>query len=75
MSKSREEFCRGIVSHRCCLTIILKETNFGYEIGDKVARLNHLLFMDDLKLFAKTEDQIDSLIDTVHTFSKYRNGV
>lgn len=51
------------------MTLILKETKVYYEMGDKTTRMNHLLFMDDLKLFAKTENQIDSLINTVHTFS------
>ena len=37
--------------------------------GNRQYKLNHLLFMDDLKLFAKNEDQIDSLIQTTHCFS------
>ena len=32
-------------------------------------RINHLLFMDDLKLFAKNEKEIDSLVQTVRIFS------
>ena len=32
-------------------------------------RLNHLLYMDDLKLFAKSEEQIDTIVRTVHVFS------
>ena len=32
-------------------------------------KINHLLFMDDLKLFGKSYEQIDSLVQTVHTFS------
>ena len=35
----------------------------------KEYKLNHLLFMDDLKLYSKSEEQIDSLIQTTHTFS------
>ena len=31
--------------------------------------INHLLFMDDLKLYAKTPNQLDSLIQTVRIFS------
>ena len=38
--------------------------------GDKKTRINHLLFMDDLKLFAKSNDQIDSLVNTVYTLSE-----
>lgn len=35
----------------------------------KEYKYNHL-FMDDLKLFGKNEDQIDSLVNTIHIFSK-----
>ena len=42
----------------------------SYEWGRKEFKLNHLLFMDDLKLFGKSDDQIDSLIQTVFTFSE-----
>ena len=34
--------------------------------GNKGFKLNHLLFMNDLKLFAKSKNQIDSLVQTVH---------
>ena len=43
---------------------------FHYEFGDKKIRINHLLFMYDVKLFAKSTDQIDSLVNTVYTFSE-----
>ena len=52
------------------LTMVLRKVNFHYELGDKVTKLNHLLFMDDLKLFAKSHGQIDSLVMTVQMFSK-----
>ena len=32
-------------------------------------RINHLLYMDDLKLYGKSEKQIDTLINTVRVFS------
>lgn len=31
--------------------------------------INHLSFMDDLKLFGKSYENIDLLVQTVHTFS------
>ena len=52
------------------LSLILRNVKFHYEFGDKKTRLNHLLFIDDLKLFAKSQDQIDSLVNTVHMFSE-----
>lgn len=39
-------------------------------MGDKVTRLNHLLFIDDLKLFAKSHAQSDPLSKTVQIISK-----
>ena len=31
--------------------------------------MNYLLFMDDLKLFSKNDEQIDALVRTVYVFS------
>ena len=50
------------------LTWFWRRAKSGYEWGNKGLRLNHLLFMDDLKLFSKSKNQIDSLIQTVHIF-------
>ena len=44
------------------LTLMLRKTNIFCEVRKKGERINHLLFMDDLKLFAKNVDQIDSLV-------------
>ena len=51
------------------LTHILRTANTGYEfrIGEKI---NHLLFMDDLKLYSNSEKALDSLIQKVRIFSK-----
>ena len=51
------------------LTLILRKVTACYEWGDKEFKVNHLLFMDDLKLFAKNRNQMDSLVKTVHVFS------
>ena len=37
--------------------------------GGHELKINHLLFMDDLKHFGKSYEKVDSLIQTVHTFS------
>ncbi|XP_069983749.1 uncharacterized protein [Penaeus vannamei] len=52
------------------LTLLLRKINIFYEVKKKGERINHLLFMDDLKLFAKDNDQIDSLVNTVRIFSE-----
>ena len=49
---------------------LLRRTKAGYEWSNKEFKLNHLLFMDDLKLFAKSKNQINSLVHTVHIFSE-----
>ena len=51
------------------LTLILRKATAGYDLA-KEFKVNHLLFMDDLKLFGKSEDQIDSLVQTVQLFSE-----
>ena len=50
------------------LLIILNKTDLGY-VTSRNQKLNHLLFMDDLKLYAKSERELDSLIQTVRIFS------
>ena len=52
------------------LSLLLRKVKASYEWGRKEFKLNHLLFMDDLKLFGKCDDQIDSLVQTVFTFSE-----
>ena len=51
------------------LSSLLRKVNVFYEWGKKEYKLNHLLFMDDLKLYSKSEERIDSLIQTTHIFS------
>ena len=43
-----------------------------YEWGSMGFKLNHLLLMYDLKFFAKSKNQIDFLVQTVHIFSENR---
>ena len=47
------------------LTHILRETGMGYQLEKNGAKVNHLFFMDDLKLYGKNGKEIDSLIKTV----------
>ena len=47
---------------------LLRTAKADYEWGNKGFKLNHLLLMDDLKLFAKSKNQIDSLVQTVYIF-------
>ena len=51
------------------LSLILRKVNASIERGKKEYMLNHLLFMDNFKMFSKSEEQIDTLEITVHVFS------
>ena len=51
------------------LSLIRRKVNANYEWGKKECKLNHLLFMDDLKLFSKSEEQMDTLVRTVYLLS------
>ena len=51
------------------LSLILKKVNASYEWGKKENKRNHLFFIDDLKLFSKSEEQMDTLVRTVYVFS------
>ncbi|XP_063956544.1 uncharacterized protein LOC135154347 [Lytechinus pictus] len=51
------------------LTKVLRRSRLGYEFKSK-AKINHLLYMDDLKLFGKTQSDLESLINTVRIFSE-----
>ena len=52
------------------LTHILRETRMGYQLEKNGTKVNHLFFMDDLKLYGKNDKEIDSLIKTVWQCSK-----
>ena len=51
------------------LTHILRTANPGFEFrtGETI---NNVLFMDDLKLYSKSEKALDSLIQTVRIFTE-----
>ena len=51
------------------LSLILKKVNACYKWGKNKYKLNHLLFMDDLKLYAKSGEQTNTPVRTVHVFS------
>ena len=42
----------------------------GYSFGKGKERLNHLLFMDDIKLYGSNDNEIDSLVKLVKRESK-----
>lgn len=50
------------------LTIMLRKVKSGYLMRNK-SKVNHLLYMDDLKIYAKNSMELESLINTVRIFS------
>ena len=51
------------------LSFVLRRSRVGYEWGGREFQINHLFFMVDLKLFWKSNEQIDLLVQTVCTLS------
>ena len=48
--------------------MVLRDVKAGYDLGGKIGRVNHLLFMDDLILYGKNERQVHTLVHTVRVF-------
>ena len=51
------------------LTSILRQANAGDLLSREEGKINHLLFMDDVKLYSKYEKEINYLGRTVRAFS------
>ena len=54
------------------LTILLRKEKFGYRFTKDTSCniLNHLLFMYDLKLYGRNEEELERLVEIVHIYSK-----
>ena len=52
------------------MSLVLREVKAGYVLGDLRGKVNHLLFMDDLKLYGQNEKQIDTVVNTVRIWSQ-----
>ena len=52
------------------LSIVLRKTEMGYQLKKNDRKINHLLFMDDLKLYGKNEQEINALVQLVRIMSK-----
>lgn len=50
------------------LLVILKKTNRGYQTAKHFNKISHLLYMDNLKLYEKSEIEIISLTNNVRHF-------
>ena len=52
------------------LNHILRKCSAGYKLSRSQEKINHLMYMDDIKLFAKNEKELETLIHTVRIFSQ-----
>ena len=52
------------------LTFILTKVKALYELSESKEKIDHLLFMDDLKFYSRSEKRLDSLVQTVCVFSE-----
>ena len=52
------------------LSLILRKTKAAYEFSGSKKKINHILFMDNLKLYSRNEKGLDSLIQTIRVFSE-----
>ena len=52
------------------LSLILRKVKAEYEFSERKEKINHLLYMDDLKMYSQSEKGLDSLVQTVHVFSE-----
>ena len=42
----------------------------GYKLAKDMKPIKHLLFMDDVKLYGASKDQLESLVQVVRIFSQ-----
>ena len=56
-------FCISLIP----LSLELNDSTYGYTINNK--RLSHLFYMDDLKLYAKNDSELEGLLKIVKGFS------
>ena len=59
-----------VCDHHDTTALILRDTRAGYQLKKEGCKINHLLFMDDLKLYGKDSSQMDSLVQTVWSYSE-----
>ena len=51
------------------LTLVLRKMKASYKFSSNGEQINHLMFMDDIKLYAKNESGLDALVQSVRVIS------
>ena len=49
---------------------ILRKGTAGYKLSRSQEKINHLMYIDDIKLFAKNEKELETLIPAVRIYSQ-----
>ena len=52
------------------LNHILRKCTAGYKLSRSQEKVNHLIFMDDIKLFAKNEKELETFIHSIRIYSQ-----
>ena len=52
------------------LNHILRKCTAGYQLSRSQEKIDHLMYMDDIKLFAKNKKELETLIHTVRIYSQ-----
>ena len=52
------------------LNHILRKCTAGYKLSKSQEKINHWMYMDDIKLFAKNEKELQTLIHVVRIYSQ-----
>ena len=52
------------------LNHILRKCAAGYKLSRSQEKVNHLMYIDDIKLFAKNEKELETLIHAVRIYSQ-----
>ena len=52
------------------LNHILRKCTAGYKLIKSHKKINHLMYMDDIKLFAKNERELETLIHAIRIYSQ-----
>ena len=50
------------------LNHILRKCTAGYKLSRSQEKMNHLMYMDDIKLFAKNKKELETIIHTVRIY-------
>ena len=51
------------------LTLVLRRMKASYKFSSNGVQINHLMFMDDIKVYAKNESGLDALVQSVRVVS------